>query len=70
MKKIIFCLLILVLATSCNSEGNTKGGSEGSTPTAIDTSSQHPNGVTNGSVISTDTASMNTSRMVDSNKAN
>ncbi|HVG14841.1 MAG TPA: hypothetical protein VM935_07770 [Chitinophagaceae bacterium] len=69
MRKIIFSSLVLILAVSCNNEGGANAGSDQSTPKALDSTTQHPNGVTNGSVISTDTASMNTGRMVDSTNA-
>lgn len=70
MRKIIFCFVVVVLAVSCSNEGSTNTGSDASAPKASDSSTQHPNGVTNGSVISTDTASMNTGRMIDSAKEN
>jgi hypothetical protein len=52
------CAIISIVLTflSCGNEETQRTGSD-STPTAIDTT-QHPNGVTSGSVISTDTAAM------------
>jgi hypothetical protein len=61
MKRIIVAMAVTAFIASCNESGNsnTTNDSAGQTnPTAIDTT-QHPNGMTNGSVISTDTASMN-----------
>lgn len=46
----ILCLMVLI---ACGDEKTE----DTSTPSAIDTT-QHPNGVTSGSVISTDTAAM------------
>lgn len=67
MKKLICASAIAILLFSCGNAGNETTGSGDSTsitntPSAIDTT-QHPNGMTNGSVISTDTASMNVEKM-------
>jgi hypothetical protein len=67
MRKILFCAVVAVLAISCNNEGSN-ANTDASAPKALDSTTQHPNGVTTGSVISTDTASMNTGRMIDSAK--
>jgi hypothetical protein len=65
MKKAM-CIPLLLFFIACgdgqgvenNSTGNELSGDTiDSTPSAIDTA-QHPNGMTNGSVISRDTAAM------------
>ena len=61
MKKILSAVALVILMMSCNNSGqntNTRDTTGNTNPTAIDTT-QHPNGMTNGNVISTDTASMN-----------
>ena len=68
MRKILFCSVVLVLLISCNNEAD-HANTDASAPKALDSTTQHPNGVTGGSVISTDTASMNTGRMIDSANA-
>jgi len=61
--KSLFLMAAVCLAISCgdsNEQGDGShhdGSDASSTPSAIDTV-QHPNGVTGGSVISTDTAAM------------
>ena len=69
MKKILSLLILTITIISCNNDEATKTDSDSantSAPTVIeDTSSQHPNGVTGGSVISTDTAAFG----VKANKA-
>ncbi len=50
-------LLLALSACGESSGGDSRADSTSSTPSAIDTA-QHPNGVTSGSVISTDTAAM------------
>ena len=66
MKKLFSAMALFTLLLSCNNAGNdgpvTDSTSINNTPSAIDTT-QHPNGITNGSVISTDTASMNVENM-------
>lgn len=76
MKQIIIFPCLIILLASCNNTGsgsNTiKGDSikdEGFThPKAIDTM-QHPNGITNGDVISTDTAAINVQNSINKAKA-
>jgi hypothetical protein len=61
MKKILSATALFLLMMSCANSGDNGGSTDttGTTnPSAIDTT-QHPNGMTNGSVISTDTAHMN-----------
>lgn len=54
MKKFtIFFLLLCLYACNSNEQEKTQDA-----PGAIDNSTQHPNGVTNGSVMSRDTAAM------------
>jgi hypothetical protein len=61
----LFTLIVALALVACgNGEGGEQhegghdtSGSAMSTPSAIDTA-QHPNGMTNGSVISRDTAAM------------
>ena len=63
--KLGICFSILLALLACGDGGaeNNRANDEGtrdsvnSTPSAIDTT-QHPNGITSGSVISTDTAAM------------
>ena len=67
MKKIIIASALFVGLLSCNSEtgGETTSNDSASredAPSAFDTT-QHPTGITTGSVISTDTASMNVEKM-------
>ena len=50
MKKLIAALAVVALVRCNNSETNNEN------PTAIDDSTQHPNGVTSDRVISTDTS--------------
>lgn len=61
MKKYIVASALFMVIASCNNAGDTNANStvadSGQNPSAIDTT-QHPNGLTNGSVISTDTAAM------------
>lgn len=62
MKKLFIVSVLLTALYSCggSSSGNNTTDSTGLTnPTAIDTT-KHPTGVDNSSVISTDTAAMNT----------
>lgn len=65
MKKLLVVSVLFVALYSCNgsssdSAANNSTDSAGLTnPTAIDTT-KHPSGVDNSSVISTDTAAMNT----------
>jgi hypothetical protein len=62
MKKILSASALFLIMMSCGNSGNNVPGTtdtgESANPSAIDTT-QHPNGMTSGSVISTDTASMN-----------
>ena len=61
MKKFFSVLAVSIVIMSCGNSGENSATTDSmgaSTPTAIDTSTQHPNGMTNGSVISTDTASI------------
>jgi hypothetical protein len=64
MKKALYIPFLVTLVACGNGEGvekngnsNVPGDAETSTPSAIDTA-QHPNGMSNGSVISRDTAAM------------
>lgn len=58
MKKYILSLALVTAMVSCNDGSNTNSaGGEQQNPSAIDTT-EHANGVTTGSVISTDTAAM------------
>lgn len=77
MKKLIVFSTLLIVLSSCNSNGSSESNmATGDTtdkagmtnPSAIDTT-VHPNGITNGSVISTDTAAMNVQKSVDKAKA-
>jgi hypothetical protein len=72
MKKTLSFLFLFVTAVSCNSGSDKKNeGDSANTenPTAIqDTSAQHPNGVTSGSVISTDTSKMDVHNMQQKGK--
>jgi hypothetical protein len=66
MKKLALGSMIVLALFSCNSGGNenntgTEGGPSPATenPSAIeDSSTQHPTGITNQNVISTDTSAM------------
>jgi hypothetical protein len=67
MKKLcIVCFSFVAFAACNNSSSDSAGGGDTTSesgltnPTAIDTT-KHPTGVDNSSVISTDTAAMNTS---------
>jgi hypothetical protein len=68
MKKICFGSFLLIALASCGSSpsdnnavaGDTTNNAGLTNPTAIDTT-KHPTGMDNSSVISTDTAAMNTS---------
>jgi hypothetical protein len=75
MKKItVFSALLFVLA-SCNSNtsnsnaanNDTASNAELTNPSAVDTT-KHPDGMTNGSVISTDTAAMNVQNSINKAK--
>lgn len=64
MKKAFYIPFLVALVACGNGEGvenngdqTVPGEAETSTPSAIDTA-QHPNGMSNGSVISRDTAAM------------
>jgi hypothetical protein len=76
MRKIIMASALFIALTSCGGSGSTNSNADsGATtndpgltnPTAIDTT-KHPDGIINGSVISTDTAAMNVQNSI--NKAN
>ncbi len=61
MKKTLLAAALFLVMMSCNNPSDNGNGTDttGTTnPSAIDTT-QHPNGMTNGSVISTDTAHVN-----------
>lgn len=75
MRKLLVFSALLIALASCN--GNTsKESTSGDTtkkagltnPSAIDTT-EHPNGITNGDVISTDTSAMNVQKSIDKGKA-
>lgn len=51
MKKFVVIMGLSLLVVSCGNNSNTEN------PSAIDTT-QHPTGITNSNVISTDTAAM------------
>ena len=60
MKKIVLPLAVAFSLLSCNNDAGTGADNTATdAPSAVDTGTQHPNGMTNGSVISTDTAAMN-----------
>jgi hypothetical protein len=56
MKKYSISIALLCLL-ACNNSNSDKEGKENG-PAAIEGSTQHPNGITNGSVISRDTSAM------------
>jgi len=66
MKKIISASALVFVLLSCNNEstGNDTGNDsaanamENEKPKAMDSTTKHPDGTINGSVISTDTGSM------------
>lgn len=68
MKKLCIISALFITIISCNSNSSDNDAATGNTtdtagltnPTAIDTT-KHPGGMINSSVISTDTAAMNTS---------
>ncbi len=68
MKKWCMVSALFIALSSCNGNSSDNNAANGNTtdstgltnPTAIDTT-KHPTGVDNSSVISTDTAAMNTS---------
>ena len=60
MKKILLGILLSTGIFGCSdSKVNNTSSNEGTAPKAMDSTIKHPDGVTNGSVISTDTAAMN-----------
>jgi hypothetical protein len=74
-KNIIFSALLMALL-SCNSNSSSDSNAAGgdttnatglTNPSAIDTT-KHPDGVINGSVISTDTAAMNVQNSINKAK--
>ncbi|GEO12196.1 hypothetical protein [Segetibacter aerophilus] len=78
MKKIIIVSALFIALASCGGSDTTNTNADSSTttnnddpgltnPSAIDTT-KHPDGIVNGSVISTDTAAMNVQNSI--NKAN
>lgn len=58
MKKILLASAVSWALFSCNDNTSTNTEANDTNPSVTD-STQHPNGMSNGSVISTDTASMN-----------
>jgi len=54
MKNYVICLVLLCLL-ACNSSNNENTKEA---PAAIENTTQHPNGITGGSVISRDTSAM------------
>ena len=70
-KYFLFLLVFGMLITSCGNNsseiGTSAGNDSNNIPSAIDTT-QHPNGVTTGSVISTDTSAMTVDSFVDRKK--
>lgn len=72
MKKAIFIPALLMALVSCgNATDNPQESNDtlGTSPSAIDAETQHPTGVTNQNVISTDTAAMNAQKMSDTTGA-
>ena len=68
MKKMMIMVLMATVLLSCgeNATGNSNSqDSLGDNPSVIEDETQHPTGVTNQNVISTDTAAMNVERMHD-----
>jgi hypothetical protein len=57
MKKVALVTILAIALFSCNDESKSNANAS---PT--DSTVRHPDGVTNGSVISTDTAAMNSSK--------
>ena len=68
-KYFVLSLLLVSTMVSCGNNSGESGTSTGTdnNPSAIDTT-QHPNGVTSGSVISTDTSAMSVDSFVDRKK--
>lgn len=68
MKKALFIFGLTMVLMACGNSSNSNKGSDtatGMSPGAIDAETEHPTGVTNQNVISTDTAAMNVERMSD-----
>lgn len=75
MKRILGLFAIVFTLISCggvstenNADRSDTGQADLNNPSAIDTT-KHPDGMINGSVISTDTAAMNMQNAVDKAKA-
>jgi hypothetical protein len=75
MRKIIVCSALLISIVACNSNSSSSNNAAGDTtqntgltnPSSVDTT-KHPDGVVNGSVISTDTAAINVQNSVNKGK--
>jgi hypothetical protein len=69
MKKALLIPTLALILWSCGGENNQSGtggtDTTGASPGAIDEETQHPSGVSNQNVISTDTAAMNVQKMSD-----
>lgn len=68
MKKALSISGFVFTLMSCGNSDNTNSVSTdtlGTSPGAIEQGTQHPTGVTNQNVISTDTAAMNVEKMSD-----
>ncbi|RPD48177.1 hypothetical protein [Paracnuella aquatica] len=67
MKKALLLTGIVFTLMSCgdSSNGTTSTDTLGTSPGAIDEETQHPSGVSNQNVISTDTSAMNVEKMSD-----
>jgi hypothetical protein len=69
MKKVILLGTVVIALFSCaDNNANESGTKTETNPSAIDSKTQHPNGVTNGSVMSTDTGAMNLNNKKPYNK--
>lgn len=74
MRKLLAFSVFFITIASCNgttdnnaATGDTTNNTGLTNPSAIDTT-QHPNGITTGDVISTDTAAMNTQNSINKAK--
>lgn len=58
MKKLFPLFTAALLIVSCGNDANNSSSDTSTNPSAIDSTTLHPDGTTNGSVISTDTSAM------------
>lgn len=68
MKQFVVLAAIATALLGCGNnapDSSAQTDTTGSSPSAITDETQHPSGVTNQNVISTDTAAMNVERMHD-----